>query len=130
MGTECLTSSNPSTGLAANPLGRRVGGNEFGVLAFERFQFPVQGVVLGVGDLRRVLDVVAAVVVADLLPQVLQPSTNVYAFGHAGIIRTDTPDRSPIPGPPEGLPSIRHATFRRQTVTETLSERGRRVIYL
>src|SRR5215212_1335419 len=61
------------------------------MLALQGFQFPVEGVVLGVGDLRRVIDVVAAVVVADLLAQILYPAPNVYASGHAGIIRTDTP---------------------------------------
>jgi hypothetical protein len=40
--------------------------------------------------------VVAAVVIADLLSQILHPSPNVYAPGHARIIRTGAPDRSPI----------------------------------
>ena len=68
------------------------------MLALQGFQFPVEAVVLGVGDLRRVLDVVAAVVVADLLAQILYPSPNVHASGHARIIRryTRTPKRSLI----------------------------------
>src|SRR5215218_3089440 len=61
------------------------------MLALQGFQFSVEGVILGVGDLRRVIDMVAAVVVADLLAQILYPAPNVYASGHAGIIRTDAP---------------------------------------
>src|SRR5215213_5202031 len=61
------------------------------MLALQGFQFSVEGVILGVGDLRRVIDVVAAVVVADLLAQILYPAPNVYASGHAGIIRKDAP---------------------------------------
>ncbi len=74
---------------AAYPLGGRVRGDQLRALAFQFFQLPVQGVVLGVGDLRCVLDVVAAVVVTDLLTQILYPALNVHASGHAGIIRTD-----------------------------------------
>src|SRR5215207_1139685 len=61
------------------------------MLVLEGFQLPVEGVVLGVGDLRRVIDVVAAVVVEDLLAQILYPAPNVYASCHAGIIRTEPP---------------------------------------
>src|SRR5215211_4285866 len=61
------------------------------MLALQGFQLRVEGVVLGVGDLRRVIDVVAAVVVADLLAQILYPPPNVYASGHAGIIRKEAP---------------------------------------
>src|SRR5918997_5524499 len=69
------------------------------MLAFQGFQLPVEGVVLGVGDLRRVIDVVAAVVVTDLLAQILYPTPNVHATGHAGIIRTyaPAPKRSLVP---------------------------------
>src|SRR5215210_1921031 len=59
------------------------------MLALQGFQLRVEGVVLGVGDLRRVIDVVAAVVVADLLAQILYPPPNVHASGHAGIIRKE-----------------------------------------
>ena len=68
------------------------------MLAFQGFQLPVEGVVLGVGDLRRIIYVVTAVVVTDLLAQILYPNPNVHASGHAGIIRTDAhaPKRSLI----------------------------------
>jgi hypothetical protein len=69
------------------------------MLVLQGFQLPVEGVVLGVGDLRRVIDVVAAVVVTDLLAQILYPIPNVRASGHAGIIRTyaPAPKRSLVP---------------------------------
>jgi hypothetical protein len=35
--------------------------------------------------------VVAAVVVTDLLAQILYPTPNVHTSGHAGIIRTQAP---------------------------------------
>src|ERR671939_1780580 len=61
------------------------------MLVLQGFQLRVEGVVLGVGDLRRVIDVVAPVVVADLLAQILYPPPNVHTSGHAGIIRKGTP---------------------------------------
>src|SRR5918995_2795309 len=57
------------------------------MLVLQSFQLPVETVVLGVGDLRRVIDVVATVVVTDLLAQILYPAPHVHASGHAGIIR-------------------------------------------
>jgi hypothetical protein len=77
----------PLEGLAAHALGGGVGGDELGVLGLEALELVVEGVVLGVGDLRRVLHVVAPVVVADLLAQLLDPAPHVHALGHAGIIR-------------------------------------------
>ena len=73
------------------------------MLALQGFQLPVEGVVLGVGDLRRVIDVVAAVVVTDLLAQILYPTPNINASGHAGIIRTyaPAPKRSLIASTPD-----------------------------
>ena len=73
------------------------------MLALQGFQLPVEGVVLGVGDLRRVIDVVAAVVVTDLLAQILYPTPNIHASGHAGIIRTyaPAPKRSLIASTPD-----------------------------
>ena len=61
------------------------------MLVLQGFQLPVESVVLGVGDLRRVIYVVAAVVVTDLLAQILYPTPNVHASGHARIIRTYAP---------------------------------------
>jgi hypothetical protein len=61
------------------------------MLVLQGFQLPVESVVLGVGDLRRVIYVVAAVVVTDLLAQILYPTPNVHTSGHAGIIRTYAP---------------------------------------
>ncbi len=61
------------------------------MLVLQGFQLPVEGVVLGVGDLRRVIDVVAAVVVTDLLAQILYPIPNICASGHARIIRSNAP---------------------------------------
>src|SRR3712207_7653101 len=46
-------------GLAADALGGGIRGDQLGVLAFERFELGVDGVVLGVGDLWRVLHMVA-----------------------------------------------------------------------
>src|SRR5215207_5218466 len=79
------------------------------MLVLQGFQLPVEAVVLGVGDLRRVIYVVAAVVVTDLLAQILYLSPNVDASGHARIIRTHPPTpkgvyscapaRSAPPGP-------------------------------
>jgi hypothetical protein len=66
------------------------------MLVLQGFQLPVESVVLGVGDLRRIIYVVTPVVVTDLLAQILYPNPNVHASGHAGIIRTDAhaPKRS------------------------------------
>jgi hypothetical protein len=68
------------------------------MLVLQGFQLPVESVVLGVGDLRRVIYVVAAVVVTDLLAQILYPTPNVHTSGHAGIIRAQAsaPKRSLI----------------------------------
>ena len=74
-------------GLAADALGGGIGGDQLGVLAFERFELGVEAVAPAVGDLGRGLDVVAAVVVADLLPQTLDPAPNVRLLRRAGIIR-------------------------------------------
>jgi hypothetical protein len=73
------------------------------MLVLQGFQLPVESVVLGVGDLRRVIDVVAAVVVTDLLAQILYPTPNVHASGHVRIIRTDAhaPKRSLIANVPD-----------------------------
>src|SRR5215204_7330 len=78
------------------------------MVGLQGFQLPVEAVVLGVGDLRRVIDVVAAVVVADLLAQILYPAPNVHASGHARIIRKVAPApkrREPI----SSLPPAEHA---------------------
>ncbi len=61
------------------------------MLVLQGFQLPVESVVLSVGDLRRVIYVVAAVVVTDLLAQIFYPIPNVHTSGHAGIIRTYAP---------------------------------------
>jgi hypothetical protein len=69
--------------------------------------------------------VVAAVVVTDLLAQILYPTPNVHTSGHAGIIRTQAPapKRSSIATVGKGLNSPcteRSAPFAPQAVTETL----------
>ena len=61
------------------------------MLVLQGFQLPVESVVLGVGDLRRIIYVVTAGVVTDLLAQILYPTPNVLTSGHAGIIRTRAP---------------------------------------
>jgi hypothetical protein len=81
----------PLEGLAAYALSGGVGGDELGVPGLEVLELVVEGVVLGVGDLRRVLHVVEAIVVADLLAQLLDPAPRVHAFGHARIIRVVPP---------------------------------------
>src|SRR5215211_1557537 len=87
------------------------------MLVLQGFQIPVEAVVLGVGDLRRVVDVVAAVVVADLLAQFLYLASYVHASGHAGIIRTEAsaPKRRLIPNAPgRGVaPAYRRPNTRR-----------------
>jgi hypothetical protein len=61
------------------------------MLVLQGFQLPVESVVLGVGDLRRIIYVVTAVVVTDLLAQILYSTPNVLTSGHAGIIRSHAP---------------------------------------
>ena len=53
----------------ADPLGGTVGGEDLGVRRFQRLELAEETVVLGVGDLRRVEDVVRVVGAFDLLPQ-------------------------------------------------------------
>ena len=56
----------------AHPLGRRVGGAQLGVIGLDRAQLVEQGVVGVVADDRVVEDVVAAVVLRQLLAQLLR----------------------------------------------------------
>jgi hypothetical protein len=65
------------------------------VLGLQSFEFLVEGVILGVGDLRGVLYVVAAVVIPDQLAQVLDPTPNVQVFDHGAIIRARAPSKEP-----------------------------------
>jgi hypothetical protein len=81
--------------------------------------------------------VVAAVVVTDLLAQILYPTPNINASGHAGIIRTyaPAPKRSLIASVSRTGPEFAPAwsdpqTLAPQTVTEMLWNRGRQVTYL
>ena len=56
-------------GLAGDALGRRIGGDEIGILGLEPLELVQQPVELLVRDLRRAVDVVALLVVADLLAE-------------------------------------------------------------
>jgi hypothetical protein len=58
-------------GLASDPLRGAVGGDELGKLLLQPPKLPHELVVLGVGDLRLVQDVVAVVVMVDLLAKLL-----------------------------------------------------------
>ena len=66
-----MTGANSAEGGAAHALGGRVGGEQLGVRALELVQLAQQLVVLDVGDLGRVEDVVAVVVVLDLRAQLV-----------------------------------------------------------
>lgn len=68
------------------------------MFGFEGFELSVEGVVLGVADLRGVLDVITAVVVPNLLPQLLDPAPDVRFPNHATIIRvSDNPLKEELP---------------------------------
>ena len=69
-------------GLARHALGGAVGRDEVRVRLLQRPELPHEAVVLGVGDLGAVLGVVEAVVVADLLPQLLDPLAGVGLLRH------------------------------------------------
>jgi hypothetical protein len=51
--------------LAANPLRRRIGGQQFRMRFLERLQFPEQAVVLGVRNGRRIEDVIGVIMALD-----------------------------------------------------------------
>jgi hypothetical protein len=80
------------------------------VLGLQSFEFLVEGVILGVGDLRGVLYVVAAVVIPDQLAQVLDPAPNVQVFDHEAIIRA--PERSLKRVPLRNKVTVVYCTFR------------------
>ena len=69
IGCRWRTFVEPGDGLVADALRRRVGRDQLGVLGLERLQLAEQRVVDVVADLRVVEDVVAVVVVRDLLAQ-------------------------------------------------------------
>src|SRR5215210_3306518 len=81
----------PLQRFATYPLRRGVGGDKFGVLVFKGFEFFVESVVLGVGYLRDVLDVVAAVMMLDQPSKILDSDPYVQVFGHEAIIRASGP---------------------------------------
>ena len=58
-------------GRAGDALGRRIGRDEIGVLGFEPLELVQQPVELLVGDLGRAVEVVALLVVADLLAELV-----------------------------------------------------------
>ena len=62
MGVRWVTGANSRRRGDPYRLGRRVGLDELGVLLLEREELVFQGVVLGVGDVRGVLEVVLGVV--------------------------------------------------------------------
>jgi hypothetical protein len=55
--------------LAADALGGRIGGDEFGMFGFERLQFAEQPVVFRIGNRRLVENVVGVVVALDFAAQ-------------------------------------------------------------
>ena len=57
---------------AADALRGRVGRDPFGMRAFQRLQFAVESVIVGIADFRARLDIVEAVVASDRLAQVIQ----------------------------------------------------------
>ena len=67
----CSTVGKPSVGRAGDALGRRIGGDEIRVLGLEALELVQQPVECLVGDLRRVVNVVALLVVADLLAELV-----------------------------------------------------------
>ena len=69
----------------ADPLGRGIGGLQFGVLALDRKQFPHQAVVLRVGDERIVLLMVAAVVILDGFPELGGATPDGPGRGHDAV---------------------------------------------
>jgi hypothetical protein len=71
--------------LAAHALGWRVGRDQRGMLAFQRLQLVDQAVELGVGNLRVVEHVVAMLVVADLLAQLLRAPLDVFGRSRHGV---------------------------------------------
>ena len=74
-----LDGGKAGDGLSGHPLGGGVGGEEVGVALLEGDELAVEPVVLLVGDLRRILDVVEVVVLADRRPQRLRPLRGVLA---------------------------------------------------
>jgi hypothetical protein len=65
--------------LAAHPLGGRVGRAQLGVLSLQLLELAVQSIVGGVADDGVIEHVVTVVVVANLLPQLLDPLGGVHA---------------------------------------------------
>ena len=68
--------------LAAHPLGGRIGGDQLGMLGFERLEFVHQPVEFGVADLRIVEHVIAVLVIADLVAQRFDLLLHIFAGGH------------------------------------------------
>ncbi len=66
---------------AAPPTGSVSGNGQVGVVGLDVAQLPDQGVVLGVGDLRIILLVVALVVVLDEPPELVGPGRRVDISG-------------------------------------------------
>ena len=103
---------------AAHALGGRVGRRELGVLALELYELAEQAVVLGVRDLRRILDVVKAVVKLDLRTQLRGPLARV---GHEKTRRA-----SALPGSmPQPASRARTASSSRPTAASARSSSSR-----
>lgn len=81
---------------AADPPGRRVGRNEFGVFGFERLQFAKQPVVFRVGNRRLIEDVVSVIVTFNFLAQ------RSHARQHVG--RCHQENRRSARREPDGTP--------------------------
>ncbi len=78
IGSACRTEAKPSAGAAADALGRRIGGDEIGMIALEILQLAQERVELGVGDLRVLVDVVALFVMADLLAKLFDAGGGIH----------------------------------------------------
>ena len=74
MGVECRTLANWPLDLAADPLRGRVGRNQLGMLRLQLDQLVHQPIEFGIADLGIVEDVVAVLVIADLVAQGLRSS--------------------------------------------------------
>ena len=79
---------------SSDDLSRRVGCDDLGELVFEPPKLDHQRVVVGVADLGRVEQVVALVVVADLLSQRVDPGGDLVGDGHPPRLSRPPPDRS------------------------------------
>ena len=79
-----LDGLEPFDGPTGNALRRRIGRDEIRILRFERFQLVEKTIELLVGDLGRVVDVVALFVVADLVAKLLYALERLHLLNCRG----------------------------------------------